>query len=179
LAAVTPDPRPVRVSPAPGAPAGDEPRDLDPAGTGDVSVVPSGPGRVIVHGVDGVARPVWIGQLERRSTGVTRVEVVVDGWRFELDIEDVERARLRRRATRANGPETTSGPAEIRAIIPGRIAAVRVTAGDTVEAGQTLLVVEAMKMQNELRASRAGIVERIAVGEGDTIDTGDVLVVVR
>jgi biotin carboxyl carrier protein len=41
-------------------------------------------------------------------------------------------------------------------MIPGRIASVRVTAGDVVEAGQTLLVVEAMKMQNELRATRAG-----------------------
>jgi biotin carboxyl carrier protein len=75
--------------------------------------------------------------------------------------------------------EIASGPAEIRAIIPGRVAAVRVTAGDTVEAGQTLLVVEAMKMQNELRATRAGTVERVAVGAGDTIDTGDILVVVR
>jgi acetyl-CoA/propionyl-CoA carboxylase biotin carboxyl carrier protein len=59
------------------------------------------------------------------------------------------------------------------------VAAVRVTAGDRVEAGQTLLVVEAMKMQNELRATHAGTVERVAVGEGETIDTGDVLVVVR
>ena len=176
---MTPDTRPVRVSPVPGAPAGDETRDLDPASPGRPSVERSGPGRVIVRAADGVARPAWIGQIQRVSTGATRVEVVVDGWRFELDVEDLERARLRRRATRANGPETASGPAEIRAIIPGRIAAVRVTAGDAVEAGQTLLVVEAMKMQNELRATRGGTVERVAVGEGDTIDTGDVLVVVR
>jgi biotin carboxyl carrier protein len=173
------DTRPVRVSPAPGAPAGDEPRDLDPASPGGVSVERSGPGRVSVHAAGGVTRPAWIGPVQRMSTGATRVEVVVDGWRFELDVEDLERARLRRRATRTNGPESASGPAEIRAIIPGRIAAVRVTAGDAVEAGQTLLVVEAMKMQNELRATQAGIVERVTVGEGDTIDTGDLLVVVR
>jgi biotin carboxyl carrier protein len=49
--------------------------------------------------------------------------------------------------------------------------------GDVVEAGRSLLVVEAMKMQNELRAPRAGTVERIAVGEGETIDNGDLLVV--
>ena len=70
-----------------------------------------------------------------------------------------------------------SGPAEIRAIIPGRIAAVRVAAGDTVEAGQSLLVVEAMKMQNELRAPRAGTVERVAVGRGRDDRAGDLLVV--
>jgi biotin carboxyl carrier protein len=62
-------------------------------------------------------------------------------------------------------------------MIPGRVAAVRVTVGDTVEAGAALLVVEAMKMQNELRASRAGTVERVAVAAGETIELGDLLVV--
>jgi biotin carboxyl carrier protein len=128
---------------------------------------------------DGKTRVGWIGQTSRLPSGASRVEVVVDGWRFELDVEDAKRAELRRRATRANDPRVSSAPAEIRAMIPGRIAAVRVTVGDVVEAGQTLLVVEAMKMQNELRAIRAGTVERVAVGEGETIDAGDVLVVVR
>jgi biotin carboxyl carrier protein len=54
---------------------------------------------------------------------------------------------------------------------------VAVIAGDVVEAGQTLLVVEAMKMQNELRAPRDGVVERVAIGVGETIDLGDLLVV--
>ena len=69
------------------------------------------------------------------------------------------------------------GPLEIRAIIPGRIASVAVAPGDTVEAGQTLLAVEAMKMQNELRAPRAGTVTRVPVGAGSTVELGDVLVV--
>jgi biotin carboxyl carrier protein len=171
--------RRVRVSPGPGAPPGDEARDLDLAEPGDVRVEQAGPGRVAVRAADGVVRPAWIGEAHRSPTGTTRVEVVVDGWRFELDLEDAERAELRRRATRIGDAEVASIAAEIRAIIPGRVAAVRVTAGDAVDAGQTLLVVEAMKMQNELRATRAGIVERVAVGEGETIDTGDVLVVVR
>ena len=76
------------------------------------------------------------------------------------------RAALRRRATRAPTRTAASGPAEIRAIIPGRVVAVRVAAGDAVEAGRRLLVVEAMKMQNELRAPRAGTVGRVAVGPG-------------
>ncbi|HEX5825098.1 MAG TPA: biotin/lipoyl-containing protein [Candidatus Limnocylindrales bacterium] len=171
--------RRLRVTAAPGALAGDEPRELDIGIAGDVRVVRSGPGRIEITGPNGVSRVALIGWSRRLPSGATRVEVVVDGWRFELDVEDAARAELRRRATRADDVETASGPAEVRAIIPGRVAAVRVTAGDRVEAGQTLLVVEAMKMQNELRATRAGTVEQVAVGEGDTIDTGDVLVVVR
>jgi biotin carboxyl carrier protein len=179
MAAMTTTARRLRVTPAPGAPPGDEPGEIDLANAEDVKIAPSGPGRVVVHSVDGVARRASIGQTQLLPTGATRVEVVVDGWRFELDVEDAERAELRRRATRTTDAEAASGPAEIRAIIAGRVASVRVTAGDAVEAGQTLLVVEAMKMQNELRATQAGTVERVAVGEGDTIDTGDILVVVR
>jgi biotin carboxyl carrier protein len=66
---------------------------------------------------------------------------------------------------------------EVHAMIPGRVAGVAVTTGDTVTAGQTLIVVEAMKMQNELRAPRNGIVERVCVAVGETIDLGDLLVV--
>jgi biotin carboxyl carrier protein len=167
-----------RVTLTAGSP-GDATPDLDVADAGAVTVDREEDGRVIVHGPDGAATEAWIGETHRYPSGATRVEVVVDGWRFELDVEDAERAVLRRRATRVPDGGIASGPAEIRAIIPGRVAAVRVTAGDTVEAGQTLLVVEAMKMQNELRAPRSGTVERVDVGSGDTIDTGDVLVVVR
>ncbi len=56
---------------------------------------------------------------------------------------------------------------------------VAVAIGDDVEAGQRLLSVEAMKMENELRAPRAGIVERIAVGPGQTVELGDTLIVLR
>ena len=113
------------------------------------------------------------------ASAAPAVEVVVDGWRFELEVEDERRAVLRRRATRERDADASSGPTEIRAIIPGRVAAVRVAVGDEVEAGQGLLVVEAMKMQNELRAPRAGTIERVAVDEGRTIDHGDLLVVLR
>ena len=100
---------------------------------------------------------------------------MADGWRFELEVEDARRADLRRRATRERDSPTASGPTEIRAIIPGRIAAVHVVAGDVVEAGQSLLVVEAMKMQNELRAPRDGIVSSVAAAMGATIEVGDLL----
>jgi len=106
------------------------------------------------------------------------VEVVVDGWRFELLVEDEGRAALRERASRdRTAAATAGGPLEIRAIIPGRIVSVAVAPGDAVVAGQTLLAVEAMKMQNELRSPRAGTVTRVPVGAGSTVELGDVLVV--
>jgi biotin carboxyl carrier protein len=117
-----------------------------------------------------------VGALDR--DGRRRVEVVVDGWRFELLVEDERHARLRERATRERtGPGSAGGSTEIRAMIPGRVIAVAVAAGDAVQPGDQLLVVEAMKMQNELRATRAGVVERVAVGAGATVELHDLLVV--
>jgi oxaloacetate decarboxylase alpha subunit len=113
------------------------------------------------------------------SGGPPIVEVVVDGWRFELEVEDAGRAELRDRATRDRAGSVAGGRLEIRAIIPGRIAALAVVPGDTVESGQTLLVVEAMKMQNEVRAARAGTVALVPVAAGATIEAGDVLVVLE
>ncbi len=125
-------------------------------------------GRSVVLGV--------VGSLDH--DGRRPVEVVVDGWRFELLVEDEARAALRDRARRdRNAAGSIGGPLEIRAIIPGRIASVAVAPGDVVEAGQTLLAVEAMKMQNELLAPRAGTVTRVPVGAGSTVELGDVLVV--
>ena len=115
----------------------------------------------------------------RTAAGIQRLEVVVDGWRFEVDLEPEVRAALRDRATRASGDKVRGGPLELRAIIPGRVLSVDVADGDTVEAGQRVLVVEAMKMQNELRSPRAGTIRGVAVGPGQTVELGDVLLVVE
>ena len=135
-----------------------------------VDVVPDGiPPRVVVGAV---------GPPDRAGRRV--IEVVVDGWQFELVAEDAARAELRERATSdPAGATTGGGPLEIRAIIPGRVIAVAVVPGDAVAAGGALLVVEAMKMQNELRAPRAGSVARVLVGAGSTVEVGDVLVVLE
>jgi biotin carboxyl carrier protein len=112
------------------------------------------------------------------AAGRRTIEVVADGWRFEFVLEDEGQAQLRERATRDRRGAATAGEAlEIRAIIPGRVASVAVTPGDVVESGQTLLAVEAMKMQNELRAPRAGTVVSVPGTVGSTVDVGDVLVV--
>ena len=107
----------------------------------------------------------------------SRREVIVDGWRVELEVEPAVRAALRERARRGHEDVAHSGPTEVHAIIPGVVVSVSVTAGDAVTAGQQLLVVEAMKMQNELRAPRDGTIDRVAVGAGRTIEVGDLLLV--
>jgi biotin carboxyl carrier protein len=113
------------------------------------------------------------------ATGVRRVEVVLDGWRFELDVDSEARASLRERATSARADAARGGPSELRAIIPGRVVSVEVAEGDAVEPGGRLLVLEAMKMQNEVRAPRAGTVARVAVAPGQTVELGDLLVVLE
>ena len=166
----------LRVTPVPASRLpGDEPRDVDPS---TAAVESQGAGRAIVHRNDGRDARALLGDDRRATPARPRiVEVVVDGWRFELEVEDAARADLRARATRARATGVGSGPFEVHAMIPGRVAAVAVAVGDSVTVGQTLLVVEAMKMQNELRAPRDGVVERVSVGVGETIDLGDLLVV--
>jgi biotin carboxyl carrier protein len=115
----------------------------------------------------------------RAADGIARIEVVIDGWRFELDVESEARARLRERATSTRAGAARGGASELRAIIPGRVVSVEVAVGDTVELGGRLLVLEAMKMQNEVRAPRGGTVTRVAVGPGETVELGDVLLVIE
>ncbi|HTS15481.1 MAG TPA: acetyl-CoA carboxylase biotin carboxyl carrier protein subunit [Candidatus Sulfotelmatobacter sp.] len=109
--------------------------------------------------------------------GQARWEVVVGGWRFEVAVEDGARAALRARAERGGAHATGTARLVVRAQIPGRVVSVGVADGESVEAGQRLLSVEAMKMENEIRAPRVGRVERIAVRPGQRVERGDELAV--
>ena len=77
------------------------------------------------------------------------------------------------------GAAAGTGPQRITAPMPGKIVRVLVTAGDEVKARQGLVVVEAMKMENELRAARDGRVREVAVSEGQSVDAGSLLLVVE
>jgi len=72
-----------------------------------------------------------------------------------------------------------TGPQRIAAPMPGRVVKLLVTPGDAVTARQGLVVVEAMKMENELRAARPGIVREIRVAEGASVEAHAVLVVIE
>jgi biotin carboxyl carrier protein len=71
------------------------------------------------------------------------------------------------------------GVAEILAPMPGKVVRVQLKAGANVEKGVGIVVVEAMKMQNEMKSPRAGVVVAINVKPGDTVNAGDVLAVVE
>ena len=86
---------------------------------------------------------------------------------------------LRDRIAHASGSEDDTGDEEIRAPMPGRVVQVAVAAGDRVAPGALVLVLEAMKMQNEIRTVRGGTVLRVDVEPGRTVDGGTPLAVVR
>ncbi|MFL6257671.1 MAG: biotin/lipoyl-containing protein [Pyrinomonadaceae bacterium] len=77
------------------------------------------------------------------------------------------------------GGDAQGGSAQIKAPMPGKIVRVLVEAGQAVEAGQGLVVVEAMKMQNELKSPKSGTVAELRAESGSTVNAGDVLVVVE
>jgi biotin carboxyl carrier protein len=147
---------------------GDHVVDIDPA-----SATPP------THGDPGARPLVLPATVQPTARGRTGVEVVLAGWRFEFEVEDADLHDLRERATAAREAGAHHGPTDVRAIIPGRVVSVAVAVGDEVEAGQRLLSVEAMKMENELRAPRAGTIDRVAVGSGQTVELGDTLIVLR
>jgi biotin carboxyl carrier protein len=113
-----------------------------------------------------------------RADGRRRYEVTVDGWVLSVGVESAGRATLRERAAKAAAAGGPTGRAVLKAQIPGRVVRLWVAAGDQVEAGQRLLAIEAMKMENEVRSPRAGTVESVAATLGNTVELGDELLVV-
>jgi biotin carboxyl carrier protein len=77
------------------------------------------------------------------------------------------------------GQASASGELRVMAPMPGRVLRVLVKPGDVVEAKQGLLVVEAMKMENEIASSRAGHVKEVAVADGQSVESGRLLVVIE
>ena len=123
-------------------------------------------------------------QAEEHTERVVPVEV--DGKRFEVKLWLPDSPAVADGgATRRNRPRPAAssgggaGSGTIAAPMQGTIVKVMVTVGDTVEAGQAILVLEAMKMENHINAEAAGTVQEIRVGAGDTVGTGDVLVVIE
>ena len=128
---------------------------------------------------DGKATDVILEPPQPAARGVILREVLVDGFRFEVEAEPERLASLRERATRARAGAALAGRLEIRAVIPGRLVALWVATGDTITAGERMLAIEAMKMQNELLAPRDGTIGTIGVAVGATVEIGDLLVVIE
>jgi biotin carboxyl carrier protein len=92
-----------------------------------------------------------------------RIPVKVRTWREEV-LAEAEMAG-----------SAADGPLDVKATLPGLVVAVSAAEGDDVAEGESLLTIEAMKMQNEVRSPRAGRVGAISVGAGQTVTTGQLL----
>jgi pyruvate carboxylase subunit B len=152
--AVTLDPDGVRYEAAPPVPA-------------ELSDIEGSPVRMVKIGTH-VYRVV-----AQKRQGRGRYTLWVDGYRFETEALDERTRAIRDLSAERAGP---TGPAPIMAPMPGLIVRVSVKAGDRVEAGQGIVVMEAMKMENELRATAAGTVRSVEVSPGTAVEKGALLV---
>jgi len=103
----------------------------------------------------------------------SEVAVLVAGGRFPYRVEDSRSLKARRAHSGVH-----DGPKLIKASMPGRVVRILASRGEEVEAHQGVVVIEAMKMQNELKSPKAGTVVEIRVAPGDTVSVGDVLAVI-
>ncbi|MBL8955310.1 MAG: biotin/lipoyl-binding protein [Myxococcaceae bacterium] len=103
------------------------------------------------------------------------VRVLVKGQVTKVDVADERKMRMRA----AGGSFTVEGKQTIAAPMPGKVVKVFVKVGDTVTEGQGIVVVEAMKMENELKSPKAGKVVEVAAVEGTAVENGAKLVVVE
>lgn len=118
--------------------------------------------------IDGKA---W--EVKREQTA-TDLHIWVRGARYEAEVRDPRSLRSRRA-----GAESAAGPRKVTAPMPGRIVRVLVGEKQEVEQGQGLLVVEAMKMQNELKSPKKGTVQKLLATSGTAVNAGDVLAIVE
>ncbi len=107
----------------------------------------------------------------RRFEGGWEIEAY--GRRVRVLVEDERRRAIRKLA---GAPPAGGGPPELRAPMPGLLLKVHVREGQKVEAGDPLVVIEAMKMENELRAEAPGTVASVQAIEGETVNQNDLLV---
>jgi biotin carboxyl carrier protein len=137
----------------------------EPAISADVAEIASNIFSVLLSGCSHeiYVTPSAGGQLHLHTGGLEFLAEVIDprSWRG-----------------RRHGGAEVEGRQQIAAPMPGKVVRLLVRAGDAVEAGQGLLVVEAMKMQNEIRSPKSGTVERVLVVEGQAVNAGEVLCVV-
>ena len=134
--------------------------------TGEADVRRVGPGAYSII-ADGTSYDV---RVYERSGG--NFDVAVNGVTHQVVVKDP------RRWTPGEGSGGSTGSQQVKAPMPGKVVKLLVHEGEEVEAGQGLVIIEAMKMQNEMKSPRAGTIANVKVAEGGPVAAGDVLVVV-
>ena len=105
--------------------------------------------------------------------GETGLEVLLQGHLHVVEVEDERQRKLRESSS---GPVVHSGEFNLKSPMPGLIVAVPIVEGQVVVKGQDLVILESMKMQNELKAPRDGKIGRVRVRPGDSVEQSQVLV---
>lgn len=108
---------------------------------------------------------------ERALSGETHM--IVGSARYSSEVRDPRSLKTRRSQAGAG-----EGPQKLMAPMPGKVVRILVSEKDEVEAGQGVIVVEAMKMQNELKSPKKGVVSKVIAAEGTTVNAGDPLMVI-
>ena len=130
-------------------------------------------------------------QIDDVNEASTVAHVVVNGVDYEVEIEGAKASTVSKpqvspapksansaMITPSTAPAPSTSGSSVKCPLPGTVLSVKVAVGDTVAAGQTLVVLEAMKMENNIDADRAGVVKQILVQQGATVMEGDVLIVI-
>jgi biotin carboxyl carrier protein len=110
----------------------------------------------------------------KRERSAVDMHLWVGPARYSVELRDPRSLRSRK----GTGADA-QGARKLLAPMPGKVVRVLAAQGTTVEAGQGVLVVEAMKMQNELKSPKKGIVQRVLAAEGAAVNAGDVLAIVE
>ncbi len=138
-------------------------------------------------------------QIDDVNETSTVAHVVVNGVEYEVEIEGAKASTVSKpqvapapkSANSAMITPSTATPSpriaaaapstgySVKCPLPGTVLSVKVAAGDTIAAGQTLVVLEAMKMENNIDADRGGVVKQVLVQQGATVMEGDVLIVIE
>ena len=141
-------------------------------------------GRLDAVGLDGLYRL----RVQARKRPMKTFRVTIDGQEYDVTVEEVQRAATPHGAVRPPKETKTGGLAAgavpggeraIRSPMPGKVLAVNVAPADAVDTDTVLLVLEAMKMENDILAPAEGTVKSIHVRPGETVNTGDVMMVIE
>lgn len=112
-------------------------------------------------------------EIKRERSLQGELHMVIGSARYAVDVQDPRSLRSRRALSGAD-----AGPQKITAPMPGKIIRILVAEGDNVTAGQGVIVMEAMKMQNEMKSPKDGKLHKIITAEGSTVNAGDTLAIV-
>ena len=137
-------------------------------------------------------------KIEDINESSTMARVTVNGVKYDVEIEGGKASAVKKPqvvaapeatglsvtpktpiATKPAAPAAAASGLKVTCPLPGTIIALNVKEGDTVAAGQTLLVLEAMKMENNIDAERGGVVKQVLVAAGATVMEGNVLLVIE